>query len=327
MKSVIFNPFTPIPKSDKSHVKGWSLLWSQRLNADIATKDIDLMDYNHIYIDHGVNFSGSLNLFGGFNEEVVSRFYNLFDALDNGAKLFSLDQNIHSCHYPDQIEKRIGAKTTSEMVDMNFVVRCAENFGLAKTTLMSDLNLTKAIIGDSHTAAFSTKDQAIYRFNGKTLYSTLRDGLYDFVKQNVKRKYEEITISLGSIDIRFHCLKHGRWTAKEFADKYAKQVLFCQDKLKTKFVVCAPVPIEFEGRKIPGTGQHKGNNFYGSRQQRLDYTLEVMDRLSDYFLDFDLISPPKEWYQMDGEKYAKEIMELASSVHIAPSHYRSTINW
>jgi hypothetical protein len=55
MKSVIFNPFTPIPKSDKSHVKGWSIVWSQRLNADIATKDIDLMNYDHIYIDHGVN--------------------------------------------------------------------------------------------------------------------------------------------------------------------------------------------------------------------------------------------------------------------------------
>lgn len=330
MKSVIFNPFTPIPKSDKSHVKGWSIVWSQRLNADIATKDIDLMDYDHIYIDHGVNFSGSLNIYStpGIDDSFVNRFYNLFDALDNGSKLYSLDKDISLIDYSNQLKRKIGTKIVkSEMVDIEFVQKCKNHFDSAKTMLMSDLNLTKAIIGDSHTAAFSTKDQAIYRFNGKTLYSTLRDGLYEFIKQNVKRKYEEITVSLGSIDIRFHCLKHGRWTAKEFADKYAKQILFCQEKLKTKFVVCAPVPVEFEGRKIPGTGQHKGNNFYGSRQQRLDYTLEVIDRLSDYFLDFDLISPPKEWYKMDGEKYAKEIMELASSVHIAPTHYRSTINW
>lgn len=327
MKSIIFNPFTPIPKSNKSHVKGWSIIWSQRLNADIATKDTDLLNYEKIYIDHGVNFSGSLNLFGGFNEEVVNRVFNLFDALDNGSKLYSLDQSIIDCDYINQIKKRIGAKTTSQMVDIEFVQKCKNHFDSAKTILMSDLNLTKAIIGDSHTAAFSIKDQAIYRFNGKTLYSSLRDGLYDFIKVNTKNKYEEITISLGSIDIRFHCLKHGRWTAKEFADKYAKQVIYCQDKLKTKFVVCSPVPVEFEGRKIPGTGQHKGNNFYGSRQQRLDYTLKFIDRLSDYFLDFDLISPPKEWYEMDGEKYAKEIMELSSSVHIAPTHYRSTINW
>ena len=262
MKSIIFNPFTPIPKSNKSHVKGWSIVWSQRLNADIATKDIDLLDYEKIYIDHGVNFSGSLNLFGGFNDEVVSRFYNLNDALNNGTKLFSLDRNIHLCHYPDQIIKRIGAKTTSEIVDIDFVTTCSEKLALAKTMLMSDLNLSKSIIGDSHTSAFSIKDQEIYRFNVKTLYRTLRNGLYDFIKQNIKKKYKEITICLGSIDIRFHCLKPGRWTAKEFVDKYAKQVLYCQDKLKIKFSVCAPVPIEFEGRKIPGTGQHKGNNFY-----------------------------------------------------------------
>ena len=30
---------------------------------------------------------------------------------------------------------------------------------------------------------------------------------------------------------------------------------------------------------------------------------------------------------MDGEQYANEIMELSSSVHIAPKKYRSIINW
>ncbi|MEK9696418.1 MAG: hypothetical protein VW270_11675, partial [Candidatus Poseidoniales archaeon] len=35
-----------------------------------------------------------------------------------------------------------------------------------------------------------------------------------------------------------------------------------------------------------------------------------------------VIQPPKEWYTMDGEKYAKTYMEFGSSFHIAPPFYR-----
>ena len=52
---MIINPFSPIPKSDKSHTRGWSIIWSQRLNCDIGDKNTIYKDCETLYIDHGVN--------------------------------------------------------------------------------------------------------------------------------------------------------------------------------------------------------------------------------------------------------------------------------
>lgn len=329
MKSIIYNPFTPIPKSEKSHIRGWSMMWAQRLNAEIADKHTNLLDFDNIYIDHGVNFSGALNLFGGFNEDIVANCYNLMEAVENGSKLFSLDWNINTCDYITQIEKRIGAKTTSSAVDENFLVRFAETLALAKTLEMEKLPLEKWIIGDSHTLAFSMPDQSITRLNGKTLYSAMeKEGFNNFIRGSLKPKnLKEITLCLGSIDIRFHCLRLNQFTAKQFADRYANQVMLLQDNLGIPIKVCAPVPIEHEKRRLPKTGQYQGQNFYGDRWQRLKYTLDFIEYLDHYCLDFEMVMPPKEWYLMDGQKYAEEIMELSSSVHIAPKNYRSILNW
>lgn len=328
-KSIIYNPFTPIPKSEKSHIRGWAMMWAQRLDSDIATKETDLLDYENIYIDHGVNFHGSLNLFGGFNDDIVSNCYNLIDAIDNGAKLFSLDWKIKDCNYISQIEKRIGSKTTSEMVDFDFLEKFEKILNKAKYLPMDALNLDKLIIGDSHTLAFSTPDQIIARINGQTLYNAIfKKGLYDFLKNHFNwSNIKEITLCLGSIDIRFHLLRLKTFTAKEFADLYSKEIISYQNYYSIPIKVCAPVPIEHELRKLPKTGQFEGQNFYGARSERLKFTLDFIKYLSDYCFDFDIIEPPKEWYTMPGDEYAKEIMELSSSVHIAPKYYRSIYNW
>jgi len=323
--STITNPFTPIPKSDSSHVRGWAMVWSQRLNANIATKHSEVKNYANIFIDHGVNFSSGLNLFGGFNDEVISRCKDIISAVNNGSKLFSLDFDISECNYIDQIEKRIGAKTTSTNLDFDFLIEFENILQSAKTIRMDGLGLSRVILGDSHSIAYSESDQAIKRINGQLLYSAMKNGIKNFICEQGCDKYNEITLCLGSIDIRFHA--PDKVPANTFAKTYAREVIKAQDELKRKISICAPVPVECESRKIPKTGQYKGKNFNKSRKKRLDYTLDFISELDNYFCDFDLITPPKKWYEMDGEKYAKEIMEISSSVHIAPKNYRSIINW
>lgn len=328
MSSVIVNPFTPIPKSDKSHVRGWAMVWAQRLGADIATKDTDLSAYDSIYIDHGVNFSGALNLFGGFTDDIVDRLQAISSAVTKGANLYSLDWHIHDCKYVDQIEKRVGAKTTSERVDFDFLVEVEELLSVAKKLSMDDLGLTSIIIGDSHSVAYSRQNQVIHRINGQLLYSAMKVGLKEWIRPFMKANTQDVTLCLGSIDIRFHVFgKKNTWFAHEFAIEYAKQVIEAQDYWEVPFTVCAPVPVEYEERKIPKTGQFDGVNFNGSRIERLDYTKSFVNRLDTYCADFDLLIPPGKWYDMDGERYAKEIMELSSSVHIAPRNYQSILGW
>jgi hypothetical protein len=328
MPTIIINPFTSIPKSEKSHVRGWSMVWSQKLaGATVGTKDADLSNYDKICIDHGVNFSGSMNLFGGFNDEVANRVLDLINAWKNGAKIYSLDHDVAYCNYTSQVEKRVGAKTTSDLVDFDFLEDLENMLTSAETLHMNHIGLSTMILGDSHSVAYSGKTDVINRINGQLLYSAMKTTIHDFILGYDPSNYKHITLCLGSIDIRFHALQDERMSAKEFATKYAEQVIDAQERLGVNISVCAPVPIEFEERRLPKTGQYNGVNFTGSRDERLAYTMEFIETLDSYCCDFDLIMPPKEWYEMDGEKYAKDIMELSSSVHVAPKNYRSIINW
>jgi hypothetical protein len=323
---MITNPFTPIPKSDKSHVRGWSEAWSQRLGAKIATKGDSISRFGNIYIDHGVNFSGPMNLFGGFNDDCVNRCKEIMNEVSKGSKLFSLDIPMNEANYVDQIEKRLGAKTTSKLVDFDFLNSLDSCLSSATTLTMDDIGLDSVILGDSHSVAYSTSRQAIKKINGKTLYSALYASLHDFIIDNNAQKYGDVTLCLGSIDIRFH--SYGKDDYIESLSKaYAEQIISAQQSLGIKISPCAPVPVEHEERKLPKTGQYKGANFNGSRSERLDFTMRFIDRLMSYCCDFDVVIPPSHWYMMGGEEYAKEIMELSSSVHIAPKNYNSIIGW
>lgn len=327
MKRIIINPFSPLPKSDKSHVRGWAQVWAERLNADIADKHTDFSGYDEIYIDHGVNFSGGLNLFGGFNDEVMSRVEQLIECSNDFVKIYSLDYDMEGIDYASQMAKRIGAKSTSERLTESVIDACRSMFSGVDTITMYDLPLTKLILGDSHSVAYATSDQIIDRNNGKTLYSAIiKDPNWVIDKVEAARKnIKHLTLCLGSIDIRFHAIREGRPDATTFAETYAEAVKMLSDKLVLPISVCAPVPVEFEDRRLPGTGKYEGENFFGSRQERLDFTLQFIDTLKSKGID--VVMPPMEWYEMDGEAYAKEIMEAASSVHIAPKNYNSIMGW
>jgi hypothetical protein len=323
MSKLILNPFTPIPKSERSHVRGWAMLWAQRLDADIADKDTDVSFYDEFYIDHGVNFEGSLNLFGGFNDEVFYRCADLYKLYKLGFSVASLDYNIA---YSRQMKNRIGSKTTSDKLTETFC-DYFEDMIDQKILTMNDLNLPKQILGDSHALAFSMPDQKIKKINGQTLYSVLLKGLGTFIKEKISiASVEEIDLCFGSIDIRHHVIRNDI-NPIEFAEQYANQVIMLQDNSGIKINVCAPVPIEYEERRLPKSGQYKGTNFYGPREKRLTFTMKFIETLDLYCNEFDLIMPPAYWYNMPGEQYAKEIMELSSSVHIAPINYRSILGW
>ena len=81
-----------------------------------------------------------------------------------------------------------------------------------------------------------------------------------------------------------------------------------------------PVPVEWEGRKIPKTGYFKKTPFFGSMEERRAVTEQFISEL--YKQSGKVVQAPEEWYTMDGEQYAKTYMEFGSSFHIAPPFYR-----
>lgn len=318
--SVITNPISNIPKLAASHVRGWSEVWSDQLGADINHAcDVEIVKAEEVFIEHGVNFGGTLNLFGGANE-------TLFDRLNRVAEcknVISLD--IPMPDFGAQLKKRIGAASTFNKITEEWCNRISQGLNKSECLKQEDLlqlfpdKFTGAIFGDSHSPAFSHSSDVVLRKNGRTLFGMLKQGLGS--ELTGIRNPKKITFSLGSIDIRHHILRHTDSNVEDIVSEYVKQGSEVSNMFNCEVWYCAPVPVEHEGRKLPKTGYYKGTPFFGSRQERLDLTfrfIELLDKKSGG----KLVMPPEAWYNMDGEEYAVKYMENASSVHISPQHYR-----
>lgn len=314
---VLTNPISNIPKLKNSHVLGWSLVWAEQLEAAIDNAcSPNIANASTVYVEHGVNFGGTLNLFGGATKEIFDRI-NRVAAHKN---VISLDFDMPD--WGEQLKKRIGAPTTYSGITEQWCDALSKRLATVQSLKQEDLlgvshKFDGVSVGDSHTPAYSRATDIVLRENGKTLFGTLRRGL--ITEFRGLRPFGEVTFSYGSIDIRHHLLRHED-KLDELLDEYVKQGRAIASEYECSVSYTAPVPVEYEDRRLPKTGYFKGTPFYGSRKDRLDLTYRFIDGLNKR--QVNVIQPPEEWYKMDGEKYAKTYMENSSSVHISPQYYR-----
>lgn len=316
MQAVITNPITNIPKLEKSHVKGWSLVWADQLKAKIDHGcSANILSAPIVYIEHGVNFGGTLNLFGGATQEIFDKL----DRIQACKNVVSLD--IDMVDWGDQLKKRIGAPTTCASITEPWCDALSIWCKSIKSLKQQDLtHLAGISVGDSHTPAYSRVNDIVLRENGKTLFGMLKRGIESEFRGMVIPK-QPITCSYGSIDIRHHILRHADFNLTDMLKEYVKQGRALEDKYGCDVFYTAPVPVEFEDRRLPKTGYFKGTPFFGSRADRLSLTLRFIEELKELSGD-KVVGPPDFWYEMDGKKYAEMYMENGSSVHIAPPYYR-----
>jgi len=315
MNSVITNPISNIPVNAKSHVHGWTQTWHRQLGSDINYKCTPkVMDYDTVYIDHGANFGGTLNLFGGADKSVYDRV-NRIAASKN---VISLDHDMPE--WGEQFRKRIGAASTYEGITEEWCKGLTCRFKKTESLKQEDLQMDGITLGDSHTIAFARDNDCVLRNDGKTLHGALRQGLRTMFRGKPIRG--NITLCFGSIDIRHHLLRHKDFVLENLIKEYVTQGQSLEFTDDCDVYYATPVPIEFEGRRIPKSGFYKKEPFFGSWQERYDLTNRFIDELYKQS-GGKVIQPPTEWYTMDPEKYAKEFMEHGSSFHIAPPFYRS----
>jgi hypothetical protein len=261
------------------------------------------------YLDHGVNYSGSLNCFGGWNEEWEFRLSQLVKS----KKIISLDMEIPS--YSKMLRARKDVKCDSLIDDLEKLETNSE------TLLSTDLPFTHLTIGDSHTGAFAPFESVIVKENGKTLFGQVRDG-FPYVRETLEKclHVESITMVFGSVDLRHHLCR----VPSDYRDLLLAWKKF-GDSLNLHVEYALPFPVEFEGRKLPKTGWYKGQPFWGSQKERS----EILTGLFQYAetIGMNVVHYPKEWLQMGPEQYAKEIMEKPQSVHLSPMYYRRHHDW
>lgn len=261
-----------------------------------------------MFLDHGVNFSGSLNLFGGYTEELDRRIRNLLEA----KTVWSLD--IDMPDYASMLRCR------KDVNDDELCDNLSELQLRTKTLRSTDLGLEWISIGDSHTAAWAPHGSMIVRNNGKTLFAQVRDG-FPYIREHLKQcpDAKGVTMSLGNIDVRHHfCRVETNW--KELYREWKR----FGDSLDIDVEYSVPWPAEFEGRKLPKTGWYKGQPFWGSQSERNSLVKDIRSFMEDEGMISDVY--PQEWYDLNPEAYAKERMEKPQSVHLSPMFYRRR-NW
>lgn len=318
MTTVITNPIANIPVNPKSHSLGWAQCWADRLGADINNKcDDNIHNYEHVAIDHGVNFSGSLNMFGGANEDVFNKINNVM----KHAKITSLDHDMPD--YGAIFKKRLDATSTYSGITERWCDDVSARIASIPTLRQEEFceELSGITMGDSHTIAFSRRSDHILRNDGATLYGALNTGIKNMFRG--MEPFGQITLCFGSIDIRHHVVRNNT-NIKKLVAEYVNQGEELRSKYCNDIRYAAPVPVEFEGRRIPKSGFYDGTAFYGCAEQRASITEDFINALVDQGVP--VVMPPHLWYVMDKEDYATKHMELSSSFHISPAFYRRN-NW
>jgi hypothetical protein len=298
---MITGTFNKIPRKKNSHNYGWARTWAENLMTTI-NHDGDPVEI--LYLDHGANFSGGLNLFGGFTPELKRRINNFLLA----DKVYSLD--IPMPRYGDMLAKR------KDVTDKDWCALVQAKCDNAQTLLSTDLDTTWLTIGDSHTAAFAPYDSMVIKANGITLNGQIHSN-FKYIRDHIAKcnNLQGITLSLGNIDIRHHICRLG----VDPRDMWIKLKKF-GDSLPIPVEYAVPWPIEFEGRRLPKTGYYNNQPFWGThfeRSQVLERIIETMDMVS-----MNKVMYPQEWLKMNPEEFAKTKMEGAGSVHISPEVYR-----
>ena len=317
----VANLFSPIPKAPKSHVLGWSKYWESQLGATIL-RDLTAVTKNDtIYVDHGVNFSGGLNLFGGVSDELAEVITHLTKVKP---KLVSLD--VPMPDYGESLLKRVGAKSTSSLFNKKLADDFCKLLSKAESLIYPSVSPTWISVGYSHTFAYAKPGSVIHRTNGLTLHGLLEswDERFPDLYQPRYNNLTGVTIVAGSIDVRHHLFRQPdpKKSMLNLVDRLVDRAKVLNDR-GFKVELCVPVPVEYDGRPLPKTGYYKGTPFFGSQSDRSQLTLDMARALKRRWSN--VVTPPKPWYNIDPEYYAESVMERGGSVHIAPTHYRSTI--
>lgn len=322
MTDYVLSPFYPVAdKLDTSHRAGWARYWAKELGAELlTTKNMDHIESasrnDALYLYHGMEWQGAMNLQSGLTDEIVARAERL---RATKAKIISLDRPMplygklleaRGYEHGDSLDKKLGRH---QMLAPNKRPKCI-------------------IMGDSHSLSLYRPGCVIYRADGQTLHGALEIGLakrldnWGFENDVVVDKLELLTSYFGNIDIRHHLLRQPdpKLAAKSLVTAYMKQLAEIQSEHRIKHIeVAVPLPIESEDRVLPKTGWYKGTPFFGSWAERTEIrnymATRILAEAKKY--GFSVYAHPKHFVNPQGE-LSFNVMEQPRSVHIRPSEYR-----
>lgn len=323
----ITNLLSNITTREGSHKGGWARLLKCQLtnlgyqNVKILDNKDSICDFDVIVFDLGAEYSGSLNLFGGLDEKVYKR---LFELKNFKGGLFSWKHSLPNVH--EGLKSRRNNKSTCERFrneDPGFL-------GLVQTNLERTRTFDHAywteflLIGDSHTPSVWTPQYMIERQDGRTLYGSLQKSVISELVSKYQSK--QVMIHMSSIDVRHHLarLPEPEVATTQLVTGLLNQVAFLFSLFQVNRVtVVQTMGIEDESRELPKTGYYKGTPFAGSWEIRNRIRCIYNEMLNECskLIGWDILNFPEYFFDEAG-KLRFEVMEKPQSVHLSPEHYR-----
>lgn len=301
-----------------SHKAGWAYMLCNQLwhagypSASVINDDTtDWEDYDVILLEHGMEFKGNFNIFGGANDDLHRQVSRLFKKV----RMYSLHHDMPCVG--TLIEKRL--KTGSDLFktlepSIDIAKKICE--GIKRVDLIEKTD--KLCFGDSHSFSQYTPGFMCDRNDGLTLFGTLKRGIDSYMHEGIN----SLRIYLGNIDIRHHLMRQ----ADPKASLISMMANF-ESQLKSLDIkdieVVQALPIENESRKLPKTGYYKDTPFFGSWKERT----ELVNLFNEMVVsmcelnDWSTFAHPACYKNGLGE-LTFDVMEKPKSVHIAREFYR-----
>jgi len=316
----VFSSTASIPSKIYSHKGSWARIIQNQLiflgykNTKILDNQKDNWnDFDNIIIDHGMEYSGTYNLFSGLNDSIIK---NLIHFINYKGNIFSLTHDIPD--FSKIVENRLNNNSTSKnvsLIDLNIL---KEKCGKYKRFDFIHKSKTY-LIGDSHAHSIYETGDFVHRNNGFTLYGTLKKRLKNILIYN---DFNKLKLYFGNIDIRHHLMRKSNPedSLKQLLKEYENQLL----EFNTKDIEVSEVlPIENILRKIPQTGYYKGTPYYGTWEERTNLVKLFNSELKNLCEknNWSLYKHPLIYKNNKGELDFK-VMEKPQSIHISREFYR-----
>ena len=302
MKAAVVGMLNNVGSSISHHGGGYYHVMMSILKSEHIVADLDINpdpstwnEYERLYILEGVNYQENIfNFIGGPQPEHRAKL----EAMAN-YKGLAIAVNV-------PIDLNVFNKRFN--IDHQFTaINCIDFARLHADTTK------KLVRGDSHSLSIWRPGFGLDRTDGKTLFGFLKDA--DSLIEEWNKKYDEVVLYFGNIDIRFHLMRQDN-PAEAVGDLIRRYVEFAK-KLNNATLVNL-LPVEHESRKLPGTGLYLKQPYFGTRQERarlVDTANRIMNNSGLKTLQW-----PNEWIDEDGMKMF-EYMEPKQSVHLKPKYY------
>lgn len=322
MKTLITSPFTPVSSNIHSHRAAQAAIYAEQISVENGgvvhldrTGDIhhDINSFDSIYVYHGNDWFGSLNLFGGMKN--YGNIDNLirFSKIEKTKKVYSLW--IDHPKYSEMLSPRLKDDIHPDWhkVDWENLKYIEDN---AITVRQIEV-VNRVVAGDSHAICMYRPGWFVNSVPFKTLHGALKEGLNTFIDP----EHEIAEFYFGNIDVRHHLCRQPdpEKAARDLANRYYEQL--SQLDL-AKVSAYELLPIENESRVLPKTGYYKGTPFYGSWDQRNSVRLAFKDEMRKLCAQGSVNFI--EWVDPllnDRGELDFECMEKPKSVHLSRASY------